>query len=448
MSAQQVDLLVGGMTCSSCAARIEKKLNRMPGVEASVNYATEKASVRLAEGVTVDEAIATVEATGYTATLPAPPPSAADATGSRAGDEAGAAGSLRQRLIISTVLTVPVAALSMIPALQFTNWQWLALALAAPVAVWGAWPFHRAAWVNLRHGAATMDTLISVGVLAALGWSLFALFFGNAGMPGMTMTFTLFGEPGGGADEIYLEVAAAVTVFILAGRYVEARAKTRSSAAITALLEMGANDAAVLRDGVEVRIPVSDLVVGDRFVVRPGEKIATDGRVVEGGSAIDASMLTGESVPVEVGPGDVVVGATINSGGRLVVQATRVGADTELASWPGSSSRRRPARRGAAARRSGLGGLRTRRHRAGSRHARGLAVASEQALKSPSRPRWRRSSSPARARSDSPHRRRCSSARVAALSSESSSRGRRSSSPRGGSTRSCSTRPARSRPAA
>ncbi len=331
MSAQQVDLLVGGMTCSSCAARIEKKLNRMPGVEASVNYATEKASVRLAEGVTVDEAIATVEATGYTATLPAPPPSAADATGSRAGDEAGAAGSLRQRLVISTVLTVPVAALSMIPALQFTNWQWLALALAAPVAVWGAWPFHRAAWVNLRHGAATMDTLISVGVLAALGWSLFALFFGTAGMPGMTMTFALFGEPGGGADEIYLEVAAAVTVFILAGRYVEARAKTRSSAAITALLEMGANDAAVLRDGVEVRIPVGDLVVGDRFVVRPGEKIATDGRVIEGGSAIDASMLTGESVPVEVGPGDVVVGATINSGGRLVVQATRVGADTELA---------------------------------------------------------------------------------------------------------------------
>ncbi len=219
----------------------------------------------------------------------------------------------------------------MIPALQFTNWQWLALALAAPVAVWGAWPFHRAAWVNLRHGAATMDTLISVGVLAALGWSLYALFLGDAGMPGMTMTFEFFGEVGSGADEIYLEVAAAVTVFILAGRYFEARAKTRSSAAITALLELGAKHATVLRDGVEVRIPAGDLVVGDRFVVRPGEKVATDGLVVEGGSAIDASMLTGESVPVEVGPGDRVVGATINSGGRLVVQATRVGADTELA---------------------------------------------------------------------------------------------------------------------
>ena len=334
MSDQQVELLVGGMTCASCAARIEKKLNRMPGVEASVNYATEKASVRLVDGVTVDEAIATVEATGYTAVLPAPPPvrddgdADAQAAGRGRGDELAA---LRQRLIISAVLTVPVVALSMIPALQFTNWQWLALALAAPVAVWGAWPFHRAAWVNLRHGAATMDTLISVGVLAALGWSLYALFLGDAGMPGMTMTFEFFSEVGSGVDEIYLEVAAAVTVFILAGRYFEARAKTRSSAAITALLELGAKHATVLRDGVEVRIPAGELVVGDRFVVRPGEKVATDGLVVEGGSAIDASMLTGESVPVEVGPGDRVVGATINSGGRLVVQATRVGADTELA---------------------------------------------------------------------------------------------------------------------
>ena len=332
MSDQQVELLVGGMTCASCAARIEKKLNRMPGVEASVNYATEKASVRLVDGVTVDEAIATVEATGYTAVLPAPPAvrDDADADAQRAAMP-GQLAALRQRLIVSAVLAVPVVALSMIPALQFTNWQWLALALAAPVAVWGAWPFHRAAWVNLRHGAATMDTLISVGVLAALGWSLYALFLGDAGMPGMTMTFEFFGEVGSGADEIYLEVAAAVTVFILAGRYFEARAKTRSSAAITALLELGAKDATVLRDGVEARIPVGDLVVGDRFVVRPGEKVATDGLVVEGGSAIDASMLTGESVPVEVGPGDRVVGATINSGGRLVVQATRVGADTELA---------------------------------------------------------------------------------------------------------------------
>lgn len=334
-AAQQVELLVGGMTCASCATRIEKKLNRMPGVEASVNYATEKASVRLVDGVTVDDAIATVEATGYTAVLPAPPPvrddDDADAQRAAGRDRAGEFADLRQRLIVSTVLTVPVAAMAMIPALQFTNWQWLALALAAPVALWGAWPFHRAAWVNLEHGAATMDTLISVGVLAALGWSLYALFLGDAGMPGTTMELRFFGEVGGGADEIYLEVAAAVTVFILAGRYFEARAKTRSSAAITALLELGAKHAMVMRDGVEVRIPAGDLVVGDRFVVRPGGQVATDGLVVEGGSAIDASMLTGESVPVEVGPGDRVVGATINSSGRLVVRATRVGADTELA---------------------------------------------------------------------------------------------------------------------
>lgn len=329
MSLQQVDLVVGGMTCASCAARIEKKLNRMPGVEATVNYATEKASVKLPEGVTVEDAIATVEATGYTATLPAPPPveSAAEPANAMNDDVR----SLRQRLYVSAALTAPVVLLSMIPGLQFTNWQWLALALAAPVAVWGAWPFHRAAWVNLRHGAATMDTLVSVGVLAAFGWSLYALFFGMAGMPGMTMTFTLFARPGQGADEIYLEVASAVTVFILAGRYFEARAKTRSNAAITALLEMGAKDATVLRDGVEALIPVADLVVGDLFVVRPGEKVAADGKVLEGSSAVDASMLTGESVPVEVGPGDDVIGATINAGGRLVVRATRVGADTELA---------------------------------------------------------------------------------------------------------------------
>ncbi|KQM81969.1 cation-translocating P-type ATPase [Agromyces sp. Leaf222] len=352
MTAQQVDLLVGGMTCASCAARVEKKLNRMPGVEATVNYATEKASVRLPDGVTVDDAIATVEATGYTAALPAAkvaPVPAAHAHGTsvaHGGTDGGAHGeshggggehdhgdvaSLRQRLIVSTVLAVPVVALSMIPALQFTNWQWLAFALAAPVALWGAWPFHRAAWINLRHGAATMDTLISVGVLAALAWSAYALFFGEAGMPGMTMTFQLFTTPGGGADEIYLEVAAAVTVFVLAGRYAEARAKRSSTAAISALLEMGASEASVLRDGVEVRMPVADLAVDDRFVVRPGEKIATDGIVVDGSSAVDASMLTGESVPVEVAPGDGVVGATINVGGRLVVRATRVGADTELA---------------------------------------------------------------------------------------------------------------------
>ncbi len=328
MSGEQVDLLVGGMTCASCAARIEKKLNRMPGVEASVNYATEKASVFIPDGTTVDQAIAVIEATGYTAErprLPEAPPSEAPTEQDRE------VASLRQRLILSAVLAAPVLLMSMIPALQFTNWQWLALTLAAPVAVWGAWPFHRAAWTNLRHGAATMDTLISIGVLAALGWSLYALFFGTAGMPGMTMNFSFTANPEGGASEIYLEVASAVTVFILAGRYFEARAKKQSGAALKALLELGAKQTTLLRDGVETTVPTASLVVGDQFVVRPGEKIATDGTVTEGNSAIDASMLTGESVPVEVGPGTAVVGATLNSGGRLVIRATRVGADTQLA---------------------------------------------------------------------------------------------------------------------
>ncbi|MDJ0338506.1 heavy metal translocating P-type ATPase [Cryobacterium sp. PH31-O1] len=320
---QQVDLLVGGMTCTSCAARIEKKLNRMPGVAATVNYATEKASVFVPVGTSVDDAIKTIEATGYTAVLPTPV----------VVDDAGSleVSALRQRLLISAALTLPVAVLSMIPVLQFTNWQWLALTLAAPVAVWGAWPFHRAAWLNARHGAATMDTLVSVGVLAALGWSLYALFFGLAGMAGMTMSFSFSATPGSGADEIYLEVASAVTVFILAGRYAEARAKRNSGAALQALLELGAKETTLLKDGVESRISTALLVVGDQFVVRPGEKVATDGVIVDGSSAIDASLLTGESVPIEVGPGDSVVGATLNSGGRLVVRAVRVGADTELA---------------------------------------------------------------------------------------------------------------------
>ncbi|WP_395244846.1 heavy metal translocating P-type ATPase [Agromyces sp. MMS24-K17] len=335
---QQIELAVGGMTCASCAARIEKRLNRLPGVEATVNYATEKAAVSLPEGTSAADAIAVIEATGYTAELPpapepepAPFPLAGEASGSAPTAAERATAALGQRLWISLALTVPVVALSMIPALQFPNWQWLTLALAAPVAVWGAWPFHRAAWLNLRHGAVTMDTLISLGIVAAFGWSLYALFLGDAGMPGMHMSFALLNTPGEGGDELYLEVAAAVTVFMLAGRLFEARAKHRSTAAIGALLELGARDASVLRDGVEVRVPVSRLVVGDRFVVRPGEKVATDGRVVEGASAIDASLVTGESAPVEVGPGDEVVGATLNAGGRLVVEATRVGADTELA---------------------------------------------------------------------------------------------------------------------
>ncbi len=323
-----VELEIGGMTCASCAARVEKKLNRMPGVQASVNYATEKAKVSLPDGLTVADAIATVEKTGYTAAEPAPPEPALVADDEPVDPEVE---SLRTRLLVSAALSVPVALMSMVPPLQFENWQWLALTLASPVVVWGAWPFHRAAWTNLRHGAATMDTLISVGVLAAYGWSLYALFFGDAGMPGMRMSFHLVPERGGGSGEIYLEVAAAVTTFILAGRYFEARAKRRSGAALRALLHMGAKEVAVLRDGREQRIAVDELRVEEQFVVRPGEKIATDGVVVTGTSAVDASMLTGEPVPVEVGPGDPVTGATVNAGGRLVVRATRVGGDTQLA---------------------------------------------------------------------------------------------------------------------
>ncbi len=333
MTQQVVDLQIGGMTCASCAARIEKKLNRMPGVEASVNYATEKAHVVLPAGTGVEAAIATVEATGYTATIPQPPrrPEPSGAPGAADAVEDPEVAALRNRLVVSAALTVPVLLLAMIAPLQFDNWQWLSLTLAAPVVVWGAWPFHRAAWTNLRHGAATMDTLISVGVLAAFGWSLYALFFGDAGMPGMRMTFRLLPEPGAGADEIYLEVAAAVTVFILAGRYFEARAKKQSGAALRALLDMGAKDVGLLTNGREQRVPVDQLAVGDQFIVRPGEKIATDGVVVDGVSAVDASLLTGEPVPVEVGPGDSVTGATVNAGGRLVVRATRVGSDTQLA---------------------------------------------------------------------------------------------------------------------
>ncbi|MEV1289539.1 heavy metal translocating P-type ATPase [Micromonospora sp. NPDC049679] len=322
-----IELAIGGMTCASCAARIEKKLNRMDGVSATVNYATEKARVSFAATVTPEDLVATVEATGYTATLPEPPRADAGAPSVAAPDPLTA---LRHRLVTSLVLTLPVIPLAMIPALQFDYWQWLVLTLVAPVVTWAAWPFHRAAWTNLRHGAATMDTLISLGVLAAFGWSLYALFRGGAGEPGMTMAFTLIPARGSGAEEIYLEVAAAVTMFILAGRYVEARAKRRSGAALRALLELGAKEVAVLRGGIEALIPVDQLAVGDEFVVRPGEKIATDGTVVHGTSAVDAGMLTGESVPVEVGPGDDVVGATVNAGGRLIVRATRVGAETQL----------------------------------------------------------------------------------------------------------------------
>jgi P-type Cu+ transporter len=348
---QEVELTIGGMTCASCAARVEKKLNRLDGVTASVNYATEKARVNYPAGVEVADLIATVVKTGYTAAEPPPPappalpetaaePAAADKDESKSENENEndpELASLRQRLTVSALLAAPVILMSMVPALQFDNWQWLSLTLAAPVVVWGGLPFHRAAFTNLRHGAATMDTLVSVGTRAAFGWSLWALFRGHAGMPGMrhafvfTVSRTSGSSGSSGLSTIYLEVAAGVVAFILLGRYLETRSKRRAGAALKALLTLGAKDVSVLRQGREVRIPVGGLAVGDRFVVRPGERFATDGTVVEGASAVDASMLTGESVPVDVTVGDGVTGATVNAGGRLVVEATRIGADTRLA---------------------------------------------------------------------------------------------------------------------
>ncbi|GAA1748199.1 heavy metal translocating P-type ATPase [Nonomuraea bangladeshensis] len=318
-----VELTIGGMTCASCANRIERKLNKLDGVTATVNYATEKAKVTFPEGLDPRALVEEVEKAGYTAALPAPP--AAEEEGK---EKAEPPDELRRRLITAIVLSVPVVAMAMIPPLQFPNWQWLSLTLAAPVVVYAGWPFHKAAWTNLRHGAATMDTLISMGTLAALGWSLWALFFGSAGTPGMTHPFEFTIERTDGSGNIYLEAAAGVTAFILAGRYFESRSKRRAGAALRALMELGAKDVE-LADGS--RVPVERLQTGDRFVVRPGEKIATDGVVEEGSSAVDASMLTGESVPVEVKPGDGVTGATVNAGGRLIVRATRVGADTQLA---------------------------------------------------------------------------------------------------------------------
>ncbi|WP_181776041.1 heavy metal translocating P-type ATPase [Amycolatopsis pittospori] len=321
----EVELAITGMTCASCAMRIERKLNKLDGVTATVNYATEKAKVSFPADVEPRRLIEQVEAAGYSAALPTVEKEDA------AAEEADPSAPLRQRLIGSAVLSVPVILLAMVPAWQFTYWQWISLVLAAPVIVWAAFPFHQAAWANLRHGAATMDTLISMGTLAAFLWSLYALLFGTAGEPGMTHPFELTVQRMAGDGNIYLEVAAGVTTFILAGRYFEARSKRQAGAALRALLELGAKDVAVLRDGKEVRVPIGELAVGEEFVVRPGEKIATDGVITEGASAVDASMLTGESVPVEVVPGDTVAGATVNAGGRLVVRATRVGADTQLA---------------------------------------------------------------------------------------------------------------------
>jgi Cu+-exporting ATPase len=350
VGAVQIDLAIGGMTCASCAARVEKKLNRMDGVVASVNYATESAHVSYPAGLDPAELVATVERTGYTAALPPPPPPPQDtdldtglgapAATTQAGTDPETA-ALRRRLLISAALTAPVVALSMVPALQFDNWQWICLTLASPVAVWGAWPFHRAAAKNLRHGATTMDTLVSLGVTAAYLWSLYALLFTATGTTGATMDMQTdmpaggAGTTGRGAD-LYLEVASAVTVFLLAGRYAEARAKRRSGAALRALLDLGAKDVAQLvPDGsggrTERRVPIGRLRVGDLFAVRPGEKIATDAVVLEGHSALDESMLTGEPMPVEVGPGSAVTGATMNTSGHLVLQATGVGDDTRLA---------------------------------------------------------------------------------------------------------------------
>ncbi|KTR86298.1 carbonate dehydratase [Leucobacter chromiiresistens] len=317
------------MTCASCANRIERKLNKLDGVTATVNYATEKARVTVPEGYDPALLISEVEKTGYTAALPRRERDAA--ADNPSGDADPELTSLRQRLVGSVVLTVPVIAMSMIPALQFPFWQWASLALAAPVIVWAAWPFHRAAWTNLKHGTATMDTLISMGTGAAFLWSLYALFLGTAGEPGMTHAFEFTIAPSDGAANIYLEVGAGVTMFILAGRYFEKRSKRQAGAALRALLELGAKEVSVLRDGREVQIPTTELAAGDEFVVRPGEKIATDGVVVSGTSAVDASMLTGESAPVEVAEGDTVTGATVNAGGRLVVRASRVGSDTQLA---------------------------------------------------------------------------------------------------------------------
>ncbi|MBC7278514.1 heavy metal translocating P-type ATPase [Nocardioides sp.] len=326
------ELEIDGMTCASCANRIERKLNKLDGVSATVNYATEKAKISVAADQTdIDTGvlIATVESAGYGAKEPRR--ETGPSSGAPDAEATDPVALLRRRLLISALLTVPVVLMAMVPALQVESWQWLSLTLAAPVVVWGAAPFHRAAWTNARHGAATMDTLVSIGTLAAFGWSLYALFLGTAGEPGMTHPFSFAIERTDGLGNIYLEAAAGVTTFILAGRYFEARSKRRAGAALTALLELGAKEVAVLRDGTETRIPIDDLAVGDLFVVRPGEKVATDGVVEEGSSAIDAAMLTGESVPVEVAPGDGVTGATVNAGGRLVVRATRVGADTQLA---------------------------------------------------------------------------------------------------------------------
>ncbi|MDX3657385.1 heavy metal translocating P-type ATPase [Streptomyces sp. ID05-26A] len=316
---RHVELSISGMTCASCANRIERKLNRLDGVSATVNYATEKASVQFPDNLHVDDLVSTVRAAGYDAEEPQPE-----------APEHDEAGELRLRVTLAAMLGVPVIAFSMVPAWQFPTWQWVSLALASVVVWVCGWPFHRAAVVNARHGASTMDTLVSMGVTVSYLWSLYALVFGEAGMIGMRHEFSLLPRPTTSGD-IYLEVAVGVTVFLLLGRWLEARSKRSAGAALRSLLALGAKDVAVLRDGAETRVPIGQLRVGERFVVRPGERIATDGVVTDGSSAVDRSMVTGESVPVEVGEGDAVVGGTVNAGGRLIVEASSVGADTQLA---------------------------------------------------------------------------------------------------------------------
>lgn len=329
---REIDLDLMGMTCASCANRIERKLNKLPGVTAQVNYATERAHVGYGGDVSPADLVDTVKAAGYDAVPVAEQTREAaadpDEAPSRAETELA---SLRERLLVSALLTVPVIALAMVPAWQFTYWQWLSLTLAAPVVVWGAWPFHKAAWINLRHGSTTMDTLVSVGVTAAFGWSVYALFWGTAGVPGLRHGFTFIASRGDGASHIYLEAAAGVTTFLLAGRYFEKRSKLKAGDALRALAEVGAKDVTVLVDGRETTIPIEQLAVGQEFVVRPGEKVATDGVVVDGQSAVDQAIITGESLPVQVAPGDEVIGGTVNADGRLVVRADAVGSDTALA---------------------------------------------------------------------------------------------------------------------
>ena len=329
-SLERLELAVEGMVCATCANHIEGELNKLDGVTATVNYATEKAAVDYdAARVSPDDLVGAVKAAGYTSHLPGAASDGADGA-LDAGERH--VRDLRMRLIGATVLSVPLLLISMIPALQFEYWQWLALQLATPVVFWAGWPFHRTAWQNFRRATATMDTLISVGTLAAWGWSVVALFFLGAGMPGMQMQMQFVLDRGASASHIYLEAAGVVTTLILAGRYFEARAKRRSGAALQALLQLGAKDVTVLdADGREQRIAIDQLHVDDRFVVRPGEKIATDGIVEQGVSAVDQSLLTGEPVPVDKQPGDEVVGATVNASGRLVVRATRIGSDTALA---------------------------------------------------------------------------------------------------------------------